>query len=53
MLASVVVLQTFDRIDDLHKLEVLVANDPGRVPAVEQWISQWRDQAHLGLGCPK
>ena len=38
-----------DRIDDLHKLEVLVANDPGRVPAVEQWISQWRDEAHLGL----
>ncbi len=42
-----------DRVDDLHKLEVLVAKNPGRVPAVERWISQWRDEAHLGLGCPK
>ena len=42
-----------DRVDDLHKLEALVAEHPGRVPAVEQWISQWRDETHLGLGCSK
>ena len=42
-----------DHVSDLNKLVRVVDEHPGRVPQVERWLSQWRNEQHLGLGWPK
>ena len=42
-----------DHVSDLEKLKRIVELHPGRVPHVERWLAQWRNEQHLGLGCPK
>ena len=41
-----------DHVSDLERLIKLVEANPGRVPEVERWLSQWRNERHLGLGWP-
>ena len=41
-----------DHVSDLQRLIELVEANPGRVPEVERWLSQWRNERHLGLGWP-
>ena len=41
-----------DHVSDLERLVTLLDANPGRVPQVERWLSQWRNEHHLGLGCP-
>jgi len=41
-----------DHVSDLERLVTVVDSNPGRVPEVERWLSQWRNEQHLGLGWP-